>query len=92
MLQEATYSAAVRASIESKASENDERAKRMALLSNHVALYNYEIASHVSYDGDCFFHSISFLLGRTESESSEMRKQLCTFIKSKVCMIVYRLI
>ena len=85
-MEEATYSAAVCASIESNASESDERAKRMTLLSDHVALYNYEIASQVSYDGDCFFHSISFLLKRTESESSKLRKQLHTFIQTKVCV------
>lgn len=91
MSGEAAYSAAVRASIQSNASESDERDKRMARLSNHVELYNYDIASQVPYDGDCFFHSISFLLGKSESESSNLRKQLCTFIESKVCrpIVVY---
>lgn len=75
----------LQASLESALSEERQRTGDLEILKDHVAMYGYEVSTNVPYDGDCFFHSISHLLGKpvTNSEASTLRRELVLFFQSK---------
>ena len=79
--------ASLRISCDSASLENERRVAEMETLRIHAASRGYDVAADVPADGDCFFHSVAFLLGRPLSESAELRRQLVSFMNSKVCIM-----
>jgi hypothetical protein len=75
---------AIIASLNSLTEENETRKAQFETLKSHVGIYGYTVCSNVPYDGDCFFHSIAYHLGRPLSDSTKLRRELVDFIKSKV--------
>lgn len=67
--------------------EKKKRVSDFAALKIAVELYGYIVSSNVSYDGDCFFHSLAVALGGL-SDSKELRQQLVEFFGSKVNIIL----
>ena len=75
--------------IDSIHTENVQQAQRLAdmvALKEQALQFGYEVAQDVPADGDCFFHSVNYLLGRevTAHESATLRRDLVSFLKSKV--------
>jgi len=80
----------IRASLNSAVSEQQQRDSDLQRLKDHVDSFGLEVSLNVPYDGNCFFHAISHLVGKSAttaagtSEAAELRRRLVSFLESKV--------
>lgn len=77
---------AIKSSIITQNVKIDRHSLQMKTLQEHAVVYGYDIASDVLADGDCFFHSVAYLLGRGVNtvESGALRRDLVSFLRTKV--------
>lgn len=72
----------IQASVDTCNSEVRRRKDDIDRLRVHAAVYGYDVAASVPYDGDCFFHAVAhFIEG---SNSTQIRSDLLSFLETKV--------
>lgn len=71
--------------MESLEAEENCRKEKLQKLIDKVGTKDFDIYSHVPYDGDCLFHSILQLLPGFSDQSTTLRSQLVHFLESDNC-------
>lgn len=90
----------IRASLNCALMDVEQKKLDLKRLESHVALYGYCVSTNVPYDGDCFYSSVlhhlndsplSHHVNTRPKQATELRRQLLTFVQSKVCMHSFNL-